>query len=366
MKKKIDLLLSVFFLGTALIVSSFPPAGNSDHTIKHDYNKIENSAHTNRSLRSIEDSLDVELTDHHVHIFSPRDRSYLIQQIDGLDSLPPLGLNKYLKIMKRDAVEKAAILSTAYFFSTPGENTKENFDAVQADNNRIAKAITKHPDTLAGFFSVNPLSDSVFVEMDRNAGKNIFSGLKLQLANSGVNLRNQKHLRRLGKVFKKANSMSLGMVVHMRSREKPYGRKDARLFIDSLLAKAPDIPIQIAHAAGWGGYDVQTDHVLGVFANRSSNDKLGEHIYFDISAVIRPVKKQDSTATPEHSSWYPEKRYDRLAKQLRRIGLNRILFGTDWPDWSPADYKADIMEQLPLSKEELRIIFANRAPWFKD
>jgi predicted TIM-barrel fold metal-dependent hydrolase len=133
-----------------------------------------------------------------------------------------------------------------------------------------------------------------------------------------------------------------------------------------VLSKASDIPIQIAHLAGWGGYDKQTDEALTVFANYSAENNLNENIYFDLSAVIRPVRNQgDSTQSNQTPKWYPEERYQRLTQQIKKVGLDRILFGTDWPDWNPQHYKNDIINNLKLSNKELDIIFNNKAPWFK-
>lgn len=317
--------------------------------------------------KSKEDSIEVKLVDHHIHIFSSRDRQYLINRIEGLDSLPPLGIKQYLKVMKNGKVKKAAILSNAYFFSDKGKTSKKEFSAVQSDNNRIVRIVSQYPEKFVGFISVNPLSDSALKVIKRNSTKEEFIGLKLQLANSKVNLRKESHVRRLAQVFETANSLGLPIVVHMRYQEKPYGKKDAQIFIDKVLSQAPDIPIQIAHLAGWGGYDPETDKVLSVFAKRISNKNLRDNIYFDISAVIRPVGniQEDSTETySKNPEWYPENRDRRLTKRLRKIGLNRILFGTDWPEWTPADYKSDIIKKLYLTKKELRTLFSNRAPWF--
>ena len=315
-----------------------------------------------------DDSLDIKLVDHHVHIFSPRDRQYLINNVEGLDSLPPLSIEKYLAIMRASNVDKASILSSAYFFSQKDNTSEHDFNAVKSDNNWIAQSISKYPERFVGFFSINPLSDSAFVEIERNAPKKEFVGIKLQLANSRVDLRNKAHVKQLAKVFKKTNSLGLGIVVHMRTQNKPYGKQDAQVFIDKILSKAPDVPVQIAHLAGWGGYDKQTDEALNVFATRISNNNLRDNIYFDLSAIIRPVRNSNTDSTKrtkiQNPEWYPGNRYSRVTEQLRKIGLDRILFGTDWPDWSPKKYKSDIINKLELTEKEQRIIFSNRAPWF--
>lgn len=341
------LFLLVCFLGITLNQShdifSKTPVKNSNGVV----NKISNT----------------QLIDHHTHIFSPQVREYLVNNVEGLSSLPPLGLNKLIGVISKDSVAKAAVLSNAYFFSEAGKTKKEDFKKVQSENKRIAKAISKYPDKLVGFFSFNPLSDSAFAVIERNANRKVFTGIKLHLANSNVDLRKDEHVERLGNIFGKADSLGLGIVIHLRTQEKSYGRKDAQVFIDSVLSKAPNVPIQIAHMAGWGGYDPSTDRALNVFVREAQRGNLGDSVYFDISAVIRGVNKEQKKAI-QNSSWYPENRYKRLVKQLRKLGTDKVLFGTDWPEWSPRDYKKDIKENLSLTKSELKEILTNRAPWF--
>lgn len=313
-----------------------------------------------------QDGSDIKIVDHHTHIFSPEVRTYLEENIEGVNSLPPLGIEQLIDTMERDTVSKAVVLSNAYFFSDSGKVSEEEFKKFQAENNRIARAVSEYPDRIVGFFSINPLSDSAFVEIERNASREQFDGIKLHLANSGVDFRNNEHVKRLADIFEKANAYDLGIIIHMRTGDKAYGRKDARIFADKILLEASDIPVQIAHMAGWSGYDVATDEALGVFADRISEGELKENIYFDLSAVIKPVSNKNiSTDGGAKSNWYPQQRYERLVMQLRKIGLDQILFGTDWPEWTPADYKYDIREKIPLDENELQTIFTNRAPWFK-
>ena len=63
------------------------------------------------------------------------------------------------------------------------------------------------------------------------------------------------------------------MVVHMHANadhHRPYGEKEARVFLEQLLPAAPDVEVQIAHLAGSGGYDNATDAVLECLSRRSS------------------------------------------------------------------------------------------------
>lgn len=334
--------MSILLMGFTIIPDSYPD----------DYEKPNSTADT--------------LVDHHTHIFSPEARNYLEENIEGVNDLPPLGIDQLKKMMERDNVGKAVVLSNAYFFSDSGGVSEDQFKTFQSENDHVADAVSKYPDKIIGFFSINPLSDSAFVEIERNANRNKFAGIKLHLANSRVDLRNQNHVQSLAKIFDIANSYGLGIVVHMRTNGESYGRKDARIFVDEVLSKASDIPIQIAHMGGWSGYDEATDQALGLFAERIEEGDLSNQVYFDLSAVIKSVSEGKKDAgTEADSHWYPQQRYERLTERLRTIGMERILFGTDWPDWMPADYKSDIEKKLPLTESELQTIFSNKAPWVR-
>lgn len=80
------------------------------------------------------DSIKPGLVDHHVHLFSPKDRRYLERNVKKIDTLPPLGIKQYLAVMKKSNVEKASVLSTAYFFSKQGKTSKQDSQTVYLSN----------------------------------------------------------------------------------------------------------------------------------------------------------------------------------------------------------------------------------------
>jgi predicted TIM-barrel fold metal-dependent hydrolase len=314
----------------------------------------------------------IQLADHHVHVFSPAAAQWLEHELD-LPPLPPLTVDQLMPVLQKDGVVKAAVLSNAYFFSAPGAGKPDALKTHMAENDWVAAAVAKYPDRLVGFFAVNPLADSAAGEIDRCARRQAFVGLKLHLANSGVDLRDPAHIDRLIQVFDKANALGLAIVIHMRTKRADYGRQDAQIFIDRVLPTVPDVPIQIAHVAGWGGYDEATDSALSAFADAIEHGKITRrNLYFDVSAVVRPVRgggqegsRGSLPAGAASQEWRPEQRYERLVDRLQTLGLGRVLFGTDWPDWTPLAYAADLAEHLPLEGHELDTLLANRAPWLR-
>lgn len=307
------------------------------------------------------------LVDHHVHCFSAAASRLLERELNLPQPLPPLTVEELVPVLLRDDVARAAVLSTAYLFGGDRPDRLEDAGAIAAENDGVAGAVAGYPARLAGFFSVNPLAESAFPEIERCSRQSEFTGLKLQLTNAGFDWRDRAHVARLAQVFEAAGTLGLVIVLHMRTGRGDYGREDACVFLDEVLPRSADVPVQLAHAGGWGGYDAATDGALGAFADRARQGLLPGRVFFDLSAVVRQVRRPGRDGTGPAGApdpvWSSERRYERLAERLRVLGLDRFLFGTDWPDWTPQAYVADLRANLPLEDEEMRVLLSNRAHW---
>jgi predicted TIM-barrel fold metal-dependent hydrolase len=183
-------------------------------------------------------------------------------------------------------------------------------------------------------------------------------GLKLHFGNSDVDLDNPADVAQVRKVFEAANGYHMPIVVHLHTsidKHRKYGAPEARVFLNELLPAASDVPVQIAHLAGAGGYDQPTDAALGVFvAAVARHDARMKNVWFDASGVVQ--------------AGFPASRLRRIAARLRRIGIGRVLYGSDAavsPDAYPkAGWAA--FRRLPLSRAELRRIAKNVTPYMRD
>ncbi len=120
-------------------------------------------------------------------------------------------------------------------------------------------------------------------------------------------------------MFRVANQHRMPIVVHMRasvSRRFPYGREEGRIFLNEILPAAPDIPVQVAHMAGAGGYsDRVGDEVMAVFAEAAANSApRTKHLYFGVTTVALPNEPAD--------------RWRVLADRIRQVGVQRIPYGS--------------------------------------
>ena len=82
----------------------------------------------------------------------------------------------------------------------------------------------------------------------------------------------------------------------------------------------------------------------------------------------RPQQRSCRTRQRFRFLWDEQKDFPdgpgRLAANLRRIGLSRILFATDWPDVNASDYVLMLRSNLRLTPVEIDQIFSNLAPYF--
>lgn len=297
-------------------------------------------------------------TDHHVHVHAPAILEILPAycRSPGRTSpcdpafLQPLTADDLLADMDEAGVQTAWVMSTAYLAESP-MMTPALADAaarVHAANAFTVAAAAAHPDRLVAFISVNPLASDALAEIASWKSQPFAKGLKLHLTNSGVDLRNADHVRRLAAVFDAASDARLTIMIHMRIRVEDYGARDVRIFIEQILPHARDVPVVIAHAGGWGGLDDNTwdamDGFRRVLAERPS---MAANLFFDLAQVI------DADTSPGDR--------ERLVKAMRSLGVEHFVLGSDWPFSGPLDgYLNETMQLLPLSPHEVTCLRQQR------
>jgi uncharacterized protein len=301
------------------------------------------------SIASAQAGPPTPLIDYHQHLFSPA-----LARLIGADSIDA---DRLIALLDSAGIRRALVLSTAYSWSNPSRNVAHDYEHVKADNDWTAAQVAPYPDRLRAFCSVNPVRDYALAEITRCAQNPLLrTGLKLHIGNSAVDYHSPSDLAKLRQVFRAANAHQMAIVIHMRasiSRHLPYGRTEAQIFIDSILPEAPDVPVQIAHLAGAGGYDSTTDAALSAFIDLIAHkDARAQQLWFDVTTVARG-------ATPDVRTL--------LARRIRQIGVDRVLFGSDAAvggNLAPRDAWAEFLT-LPLVETEFRTIANNLAPYMR-
>ena len=301
-------------------------------------------------LMSIAQAPENPQTDYHEHLLSPT-----VARI--LDQPKPFLARDLIAEMDAAGIRRAVILSLAYQFGDPNRpRVEDEYTQVKRENDWTAQQVKEYPGRLVVFCGVDPLRDYALTEINRcSQDPNLRTGLKLHFGNSDVDLDNPEHVRKLREAFRAADRNHMAIVVHLHpnfDHHRPYGAKEAQIFLSEVLSAAPHIPVQIAHLAGSGGYDdPTTDAALLVFLNAiARHDPRVSHLYFDISGVAGL------------GDWKNKKQL--IAARIRQIGVHRILFGSDgaWTTFTPL--RAEIaFHELPLTREEFHVIDTNVPPY---
>ncbi len=267
----------------------------------------------------------------------------------------PITAEKLIGHLDDAGIQRAVVLSVAYWLGSPlEERPVENERAkVQEANDWTVEQVALYPDRLVAFCGVNPLKDYAIEELARCAKLPQVKGMKLHFGNSGVDVKNPEHLEQLRLFFRAANAHRMAIAVHLWTLDKSYGPEHSRIFLNQILPEAPDITVQIAHMGGAGRYAY--DEVLAVFADAiTAGDPRMKNVYFDLTTVVTDTQPPETLAL--------------IARRLRQIGLQRILFGADTAIATrppPILAWATVRRRLPLTDDELRIIADNVAPYLR-
>lgn len=300
---------------------------------------------------------DAPLADHHQHLFSPA-LAALISPPAPATPLAPITARELIPLLDAAGIKRAVILSTAYIWSQPSRKVESDYERVKADNDWTSDQVGQFRTRLIGFCGVNPLRDYALAELARCArDPNLRNGLKIHIGNSALDYHDTQHIERLLEVFRAANDYRMPIVIHMRAsitEKLAYGRDEALVFLRSVIDSAPDVPIQIAHLAGAGGFtDPLVDQALGVFVEAiQRSDPRATRLWFDVTGVVL------ADSSPETMQL--------IAGRIRQLGVQRVLYGSDaavgtnLPKHGWATFR-----RLPLTDEEFRTIANNVPPYLR-
>jgi predicted TIM-barrel fold metal-dependent hydrolase len=266
----------------------------------------------------------------------------------------PEDAQQLISFLDEAGIQRAVVLSNAYMFDVPNGETQNpdvTLHAVQAENDWTAEQVQRFPQRLVAFCSFSPLAGHALSELQRCAASGRFVGLKLHFGVSRVDLKNPEHVAKVRSVMAAANRLRMPIIVHVRA-DMTYGGEHARIFLQDLIAAAPDVPITIAHL--WGG-ELFSEDALAIYADAvSAGDPRTRNLYFDIAEVALAISRTPAAAP-------------KVVARMRQIGLHRILYGSD----GPVSESATPLESwkraltLPLSAEEFRVIANNVAPYLR-
>lgn len=292
--------------------------------------------------------------EHHLHISTASAARLLATLQPGpLADTSAVRAVDALRAMDSAGVREALVLSTGYLFSARGFHGTQGQRArmTRAENAYVARESALAPGRLYAACSVDPRAPFAREEVRRCAADARISAFKLHLGASDLDLLDPRHLATLRRVVAQIGRAGLPVVMHVRGGER-YGAEHAEALIREVIVPNDAVIVQVAHAAGWGGYDEATDAALGAFERALSQGRVRrDRISFDLGAVVFSPRAAgaDSALAARVVAMNA-----RLASRIRAIGVDRFVFATDWPGWPPTrDRDLRIRQQVALLRAEL-------------
>jgi uncharacterized protein len=248
-------------------------------------------------------------TDAHMHVHTP-----------GEDDLQFTGERALFAGLTAEQ-RRAIVISAGY---QPGMDTQ----GARRENAFVAAEVAKHPTRLAGACAVNPLKDWAVSELQlcRDGGLRV---LKLHTMASGMKLREETHLLKLRAMLVEANRLQMTVLIHGNFPQASRGEEGLELLRE--LEKFPKVRFILGHL--WG----REFKWLEGF----------KHPNFLVEVSATPI-------------WLKEPKIrEQLVQTMRQVGMEKFVFGSDWPVFHPSEMVM-ALKALPLKEGEYKqVMFEN-------
>ncbi len=194
-------------------------------------------------------------------------------------------------------------------------------EQVTAINNFIAGCVERYPEKLIGFGALHPDFADIAGETERIISLGL-KGIKLHSDFQRFNIDDERAFP----IYEAAEGR-LPILFHIGDNRYDFSSPERLL---KVVKRFPRLTVIGAHFAGWSMWD--------------RGAELFEHsgIYADCSSSLYAM-------TPEHA-----------AELIKRIGADRVMWGTDYPMWSAKD-ELERFAKVPLTDEERGLILSGNA-----
>lgn len=249
-------------------------------------------------------------TDTHVHI----------QQSSANEEMK---FNSSRALLAADSIDVERIIAISNSYSKMAY-----LDFARTQNAFVAKESKNNPKKVSGACAVNPLMDWAVEEM-RRCKQDGLKVLKLHTVASGMDLKLESDLRDFKKVLKEAQALKFTVLVHG-SFPKGQRGNEVDVFIKT-INEFPNIRFVLGHLLGQ-----EYQHLTKL-----------KHPNFLVEISVTPILLKDEA----------EKK--NLTEVMKKVGINKFIFGSDWPIYHPAE-TLKALKTLPLSDSEInQIVYTN-------
>lgn len=252
--------------------------------------------------------------DAHTHVFHPKIAHKVLNQLEDHYSITPVGkglTDDLIERMERAGVDKSIVLTAA---TAPAQVIPANNWAIE---------IKEKFDQLIPFGTVHPEFDKMEAELDRLEHNGI-QGLKFHPDFQGFRMDDE----RLYDVMEMIQDRFI-CLFHVGDTLPPEENPSCPRKLAALRKAFPKPTIVAAHMGGYQHWNESLEYL-------ASTD-----IFVDSSSVTDFVDDE------------------KLNKLFKAFGKDRILFGSDYPLFDPADELETLMSRLTISTNELDTIIGN-------
>jgi len=317
-----------------------------------------------RSTEAVAADTDRGLHDHHVHLLGPQlladwkslgvtfsrpDEVYL--QPDSL--FEPRG--------DEPPLASALLVPMAHFYGNEefrsglGLTLEQEHARVRAENDHVAAQAARFPGRACLLASVDLLRPYAQEELERCNATYPIAGVKIHLASAGFHFEDPEHVSALARTARWASERGLFMLLHLDPQRRGLVTGDVTRLLDEVLGPLPSMRVVIAHAGGSGGFGPWPRSVLETIAAWLASEQAAGRprrgFFVDLSTV--PMIRESEGLPPS-----TEEEIAALAPVVRRLGLEHVLFASDYPVFDPRDQAVFLRERCGFTEEELATIFA--------
>ncbi len=186
-------------------------------------------------------------------------------------------------------------------------------EQVRSINNFIAKSVEEYPDKLIGFGALHPDFDDIRGEVARMETLGL-RGIKLHPDFQRFDLDDERAFP----IYEIAEERGLPILFHIGDARQDFSAPERLL---NVVKKFPGLKAIGAHLCGWSMWDRGAE----LFAHSG--------VYADCSSSLYAM-------SPGHA-----------AELIRKIGADRVFWGTDYPMWNAKEEVARF-NKLPLTENE--------------
>ena len=252
------------------------------------------------------------IIDAHAHIFPEKIAEKAVESISNYYGVPMVG-----KGTAEDLLERGGQIGAGKYVV---HSTATRVEQVESINNFIAQAQAEHQEFI-GFGTLHPGLPDVEAELNRVISLGL-KGIKLHPDFQDFNIDDDSMLP-----IYRAVEGKLPILMHMGDEVRTSSRPER---LAKVIERFPNLTVIAAHLGGYQMWGESMEYLVG------------KNIYLDTSSSLFILEKEEAV------------------RVIRKHGVEKVLFGTDYPMWDHVE-ELERFHRLALSEEEKELILWKNA-----